>query len=188
MVKEPRAGRVKTRLGRDMGMTGAAWWYRHQTGATLRTLSDPRWDLLLAVSPDTACGSGGWPPYLHRVPQGKGDLGLRMQRALRQTQGPSLLIGSDIPGITRGHIVKAFASLGTARSVIGPATDGGFWLVGLQHPQNAPKSLFENVRWSHPATLQDTLPTLPAPVAIAATLNDVDTIADLQHPMRVSPL
>lgn len=188
MVKEPRVGRVKTRLGRDIGSTAAAWWYRHQTAATLRTLKDPRWDILLAVSPDEACFSRMWPSDLYRVPQGNGDLGRRMRRALRQTSGPSLLIGSDIPGITRQHIAEAFASLGTAQSVIGPATDGGFWLVGLYHPQKAPNSLFKEVRWSHPDTLKDTLSTLPAPVALGATLNDVDTIADLVLPKRVSSL
>lgn len=179
MVKEPRVGRVKTRLGRDMGMTAAAWWYRHQTAATLRTLCDPRWDTLLAVSPDRAQNSRVWPHHVHRIPQGQGDLGVRMQRALRQTLGPSLLIGSDIPGITRRQIAEAFACLGTAQSVIGPATDGGFWLVGLHHPHKAKTSLFQGVRWSHPDTLNDTLPTLPEPVAIAATLNDVDTTSDL---------
>ena len=52
MVKEPRPGRVKTRLGRDIGMTAAAWWFRHQTHKILRQLQDPRWELILAVSPD----------------------------------------------------------------------------------------------------------------------------------------
>ncbi len=179
MVKEPRVGRVKTRLGTEMGMTAAAWWYRHQTAATLRTLSDPRWDIVLAVSPDCARHSRVWPSRFYRIPQGKGDLGLRMRHALGQTQGPSVLIGSDIPGITRHHIARAFASLGSAHSVIGPATDGGFWLVGLHNSPKAPKSLFNGVRWSHPETLEDTLPTLPKPFAMVATLSDVDTIADL---------
>ena len=179
MVKEPRAGRVKTRLGRDMGLTASAWWYRHQAAKTLRLLRDPRWEVLLAVSPDRARNSRVWPTDLDRIPQGNGDLGRRMHRALCQTEGPSLLIGSDIPGITRQHIADAFKSLGTAKSVIGPAIDGGFWLIGLHHPQRAPKHLFKGVRWSHAETLKDTTPTLPQPVAMVATLNDVDTIADL---------
>ena len=54
MVKEPRAGRVKTRLGRDIGMTGAAWWFRHQVSRLLREVQDPRWELILSVAPDTA--------------------------------------------------------------------------------------------------------------------------------------
>ena len=50
MVKEPRPGRVKTRLGRDIGMVGAAWWFRHQTRSLIRRLRDPRWQIVLAVA------------------------------------------------------------------------------------------------------------------------------------------
>ena len=178
MVKEPRAGRVKTRLGREIGMTNAAWWYRLQTRALMRRLRDPRWNILLAIAPDTALASRAFPD-LDRISQGPGDLGDRMARALRATPGPSLLIGSDIPGVTRRHIADAFRLLGTAPSVIGPAPDGGFWLVGLRHPALAPARLFHSVRWSHPETLSDTLRTLTHPVAIAAMLRDVDTASDL---------
>ena len=53
MVKEPHPGRVKTRLGRDLGLTRAAWWFRHQTRRLIRKLAqDQRWDTVLAVSPD----------------------------------------------------------------------------------------------------------------------------------------
>ena len=52
MVKEPRPGRVKTRLAAGIGRVPAAWWYRHQTARLLRRLRDPGWDLVLAVSPD----------------------------------------------------------------------------------------------------------------------------------------
>ena len=180
MVKEPRPGRVKTRLGRGIGMTSAAWWYRHQTERLLRRLRDPRWEIVLAVAPDReGLASRVWPRDLHRIPQGSGDLGARMARALARTPGPTLLIGSDIPGVERGHIVHAFAALGGARSVIGPAPDGGYWLVGLRHPRLALSGLFKNVRWSHPKTLDDTLCTLPRPVARAVMLRDVDEPGDL---------
>ncbi len=104
-----------------------------------------------------------------------------MAGALQSTPGPTVLIGSDIPGITRRHIADALNALGQAPSVIGPAPDGGFWLVGLGHPQRAPKGLLENVRWSNPQTLADTLPTLPQPVAQVAVLADVDDAKDLQR-------
>jgi len=179
MVKEPRAGRVKTRLGRDIGMAEAAWWYRHQTRRLLRGLRDPRWHILLAVAPDTAIASRAF-PALDRMPQGPGDLGQRMARALGSTPGPTLLIGSDIPGVTRAHIARAFAALGAAPSVLGPAPDGGYWLVGLRHPSLAPSHLLENVRWSHPKTGADTAKSLPHPIATVATLRDVDTAKDLR--------
>ena len=179
MVKEPKPGRVKTRLGRDIGMVDAAWWYRHQCARLLRKLRDPRWDILLGVAPDRAMDATCWPADLPRMPQGTGNIGTRMARALATTHGPTVLIGSDIPGITRRHIAKAFDALGQAKTVIGPAPDGGFWLIGLASPGSQPKTLFQGVRWSHPETLNDTLPTLPKPITFAARLNDVDTVADL---------
>ncbi len=181
MVKEPRPGRVKTRLGREIGMVTAAWWYRHQTRRLLRRLRDLRWQTVVAVTPDgEGFRSRVWPPDLPRIAQGTGNLGQRMTRALRATPGPTLLIGSDIPGIGRQHVASAFSALGRARSVIGPADDGGFWMIGLLHPQRPPKGLFRDTRWSHPETLADTLPTLPRPVAMTGALADVDTVADLR--------
>lgn len=179
MVKEPRPGRVKTRLGRDIGLVGSAIWYRQQTRAVLRRLRDPRWDILLSVAPDTALFSRVWPIDLVRMPQGKGNLGARMARALGRTLGPTVLIGSDIPGVGTAHIERAFRRLKPGGSVIGPATDGGYWLIGLDHPNRHYPALFNGVRWSSAHTLRDTQRTLPPPVSVADLLADVDTAADL---------
>lgn len=182
MVKDPRPGRVKTRLGRDIGMTRAAWWFRHQCRALLRRLDDPRWDLTLAVSPDHAgLQSRVWPAHLPRIPQGAGDLGDRMARALRSMPpGPTLIIGADIPGIQPTHIARAFRALGDHDAVFGPADDGGYWLVGLRHGARAPATLFQNVRWSTEHALADSMASLPGlSIALTDTLRDVDTVADL---------
>ena len=178
MVKEPRAGRVKTRLGVDIGMTGSAWWYRHQTARLLRHISDPRWHVVLSVAPDRAIRSPVW-PALPRYAQGKGDIGVRMRRSLKATPGPTVLIGSDIPGVTRAHVSSAFRKLGRHETVIGPAQDGGFWLIGSKHPKRLNQSLFKGVLWSNAKTLSQTLPTLPHPVGYVETLRDVDTANDL---------
>ena len=180
MIKEPRPGRVKTRLGAEIGMTTAAWWFRHQTRTLLFRLRDPRWSLVLAVSPDReGLASRVWPEGIPRLAQGPGDLGDRMARLLRSATGPVLIIGADIPGIERHHIAAAARALGNARSVLGPAPDGGYWLIGLRHPRHAPANLFRGVRWSTEHARADTERTLPHPVAHAATLSDVDTKADL---------
>ncbi len=180
MVKEPRAGRVKTRLGQQVGMTVAAWWFRHQARCLLRRLNDPRWVLVLAVTPDfEGLKSRFWPSHLPRIAQGRGDLGQRMARCLLVSQGPAILIGADIPGVQRHHIVQAFQSLGHHRSVIGPATDGGFWLIGLRYPERTPPAFLDGIAWSQNDTLQNTLPRPPLPLAHAAILSDVDDADDL---------
>ncbi|WP_297767592.1 TIGR04282 family arsenosugar biosynthesis glycosyltransferase [uncultured Roseovarius sp.] len=182
MVKEPRPGRVKTRLGRDIGMIGAAWWFRHQVARLLREVEDPRWQVSLAVSPDhEGMQSRVWPVHLRRVPQGRGDLGDRMGRLLRGLPpGPVCIVGADIPGITRAHIAEAFAVLGSHAVVFGPALDGGFWLVGMQRTGRIPASLFDGVRWSSEHALRDSINSLPDErVAFVRPLRDVDTVYDL---------
>ena len=182
MVKEPHPGRVKTRLGRGIGMTAAAWWFRHQTAALLRRLEDPRWRLVLAVSPDReGLQSRVWPGHLPRLPQGGGDLGARMARMLKAVgPGPACLIGADIPGITPTHVAAAFAALGRNDGVFGPAPDGGYWLIGLRHPGRLPPSALTGVRWSSEHALADSIATLPGyRLARVAELRDVDSADDL---------
>jgi len=182
MLKEPHPGRVKTRLGRDIGMVSAAWWFRHQTAALLRRLEQPRWTLTLAVSPDhEGLQSRIWPAHLPHVAQGTGDLGARMGRVMRSMPpGPVCIIGADIPGVTRARISEAFAALGNHDAVFGPAPDGGFWLIGLKRTAAVPAGLFDGVRWSSAHALSDTEATLPGlRIAHVATLPDVDTAADL---------
>ncbi|WP_159964793.1 TIGR04282 family arsenosugar biosynthesis glycosyltransferase [Profundibacterium mesophilum] len=186
MVKEPRPGRVKTRLGREVGMTRAAWWFRRQTSALLRRLDDPRWECVLAVSPDAeGLRSRVWPPRLPRLPQGRGDLGARMARLLRGAPpGPAIVIGADIPGIERRHVARAFAALGRHDGVIGPAPDGGYWLVGLRRRAAPPPGLFRGVEWSSGTALADTVRTMPRDTARIDTLADVDTLDDLRAAAR----
>ena len=182
MLKEPVAGRVKTRLGREIGMTSSAWWFRHQSADTIRRLQSRRWETWLAVAPDTALHSRSWPAHLPRMAQGLGDLGARMARILRSSKGPVALIGGDIPGVQQEHIADAFEQLGRHELVFGPATDGGFWLVGKRG--RVPRGLFQNVRWSCPSTLEETTATAgTARMGKVATLSDVDRLSDLQAPV-----
>jgi len=183
MVKEPRPGRVKTRLGRDIGLTTSAWWFRHQVKALLKRVESPKWDVVLAVAPDVAgMSSRVWPAHLPRIPQGAGDLGDRMARVFRGlSNGPVCIIGADIPGINAARIEEAFAALGAHDAVYGPADDGGYWLVGMKRVGPVPSRLFEGVRWSTEHALADSKATMHGlKIAEVATLRDVDTLADLQ--------
>lgn len=186
MLKEPRPGRVKTRLGREIGMVPAAWWFRHQTRGLLRRLgADPRWHLCLAVSPDAAgLTSRVWPPGLQRIPQGTGSLGDRMARILRAPiPGPLLIIGADVPGITPRTLSAALLALRGHDAVLGPAPDGGYWCIGRASAAALPPTLLEGVRWSTAFALEDTRRSLGAlRIAQAPTLADVDTAQDLRRP------
>ncbi len=182
MVKEPRPGRVKTRLGRGIGMVAAAWWFRHQSRALIRRLRDPRWQIVLSVAPDVAgMASRFWPGDLVRMSQGRGDIGQRMRHALRQVPaGRVCLVGADIPDLMPRHVAGAFAALGGSDVVFGPAVDGGFWLVGARRGGAVPGRLFDGVNWSGPRTLADSIASVAGlRVALVDRLADVDVAADL---------
>ena len=186
MLKEPRFGRVKTRLAKDIGAVDATWWFRHQTASLLRKVGpDPRWKTVLSISPDQSAGSRFWPPEVTQVPQGSGDLGDRMRRMFQRfRRGPTLIIGGDIPGINQTVIWSGFKALGSSEAVFGPATDGGYWLIGLKGGgEPVPQNIFQNVRWSTEHALSDTVNTFgpTARIAKIACLEDIDTAADLMR-------
>jgi rSAM/selenodomain-associated transferase 1 len=183
MVKAPVAGRVKTRLAAEAGLAMALRFARHRVAALLGDVSvDARWTTTLATTPDSARHSRAWPRGVPVVPQGGGDLGARMQRLVDSTpRGPVVIIGTDVPAIGPEHIAAAFRRLASHDAVLGPAADGGYWLVGVRR---RPRGLrpFGGVRWSSANALGDTLANLGGrSVALMATLRDVDTAADLER-------
>jgi rSAM/selenodomain-associated transferase 1 len=183
MAKAPVAGRVKTRLAAEAGLAVALRFTRHSLVALGQRVGlDARWSASLAVTPDTAARSRIWPRCMPTTPQGGGDLGARMQRLCdRALPGPLVIIGTDIPDIEPAHIAAAFRLLGRHDAVLGPAQDGGYWLIGMRR---RPRILrpFGGVRWSSAQALGDTLANLRGrSVAMVATLRDVDTFADLMR-------
>lgn len=178
-ARVPQFGRVKRRLAAAIGPAAAIRFYRQTLDRQIRTLSrDRRWTVWLFVTPDPARRRAN----VHG--QGRGDLGQRMKRPFRLLPpGPVVLVGSDIPAMRPRHIARAFALLGNHDLVFGPATDGGFWLVGARRSRPLPRSLFSGVRWSTAHALADTLAAIPQGYAtgIADTLDDVDDADDLQR-------
>lgn len=176
-ARAPRFGMVKRRLARDIGPLAALTFHRATLDRLLREVGrDPRWATALSVTPDTAAsGYAPWARHVLRIAQGRGDLGARMRRGLT-IGGPVIIVGSDIPAIRRTHIAAAFRALGAADFVLGPAEDGGFWLIGAAGRRPLPRGLFAGVRWSGPHALDDTLATIPhgRRVAFVAPLADVD--------------
>ena len=183
-AREPRLGRVKSRLAAGIGAPAALRFYRAMLAGLLQRVGrDRRWRVWLAVTPDRAVRARVWPEGARVIPQGGGGLGARMARPLRcLPPGPVVIVGSDIPDVDAPRIAAAFRLLGRREFVFGPAADGGYWLVGSSR-RRRPRGLFTGVRWSSPHALEDTLATLPrgAPVGFADTLNDVDDAGDWQR-------
>ncbi|NQU57437.1 MAG: glycosyltransferase [Rhodospirillales bacterium] len=177
-AREPVLGRVKTRLGRDIGVLKATRFYRRTLTAVLGRLQGGRWRCWLALSPDSAIARHRfWPKPFHPIKQGTGDIGVRMDRAMRRMPpGPVVIIGTDVPAIRPHHIEAAFRALGDHDAVFGPAVDGGYWLVGARRSPRLP-DLFSGVRWSSRQTLADSLLKLRKggkKVALLETLEDID--------------
>ncbi|MEJ0070815.1 MAG: DUF2064 domain-containing protein [Pseudomonadota bacterium] len=98
-----------------------------------------------------------------------------MAGALRRWGPPrAVLIGSDIPAVTRPAIARAFAALGRSRFVFGPAVDGGYWLIGWRRGA-WPLGALGRVRWSTEHALADSRASLPVGTNVAL----VDRLADL---------
>jgi uncharacterized protein len=178
-AKFPQIGRVKTRLAKGLGHTAALAFYRRTLADTIAKTRSGPWATLLCVSPDAARRvSRVWPPRIGRTGQGRGDLGQRMARSLGGRTGPAVIVGGDIPELARCDIAAAFAALGSADIVFGPAEDGGYWLVGVRTGRFA-RHLFDRVRWSSEHALADTLANAKCTrVAKLRTIADIDTEED----------
>ena len=98
--------------------------------------------------------------------------------------GPAVLIGSDIPDIQARHIDAAFRALARADVVLGPAADGGYWLIGMRRRRAPPR--FGRIRWSTAHALEDTIAGFPkgTKVALLEVLRDVDEARDLDPDSR----
>jgi rSAM/selenodomain-associated transferase 1 len=176
-AKAPALGRVKSRLARGIGAAAALAFYRSALRQLLtRVADDRRWRTVLAVTPDAAVRHARlWPRRVVSVAQGGGDLGDRMARAFRvMPKGAVVIVGADIPEIDSGHIARAFAALGRADFVFGPARDGGYWLIGAKGAARRAR-MFANVRWSSEHALADTRADLARwKISTVDTLDDVD--------------
>ena len=171
----PEPGLAKTRLIPALGALGAADLHRRLTEATAATVRAA--GIRLEVR-STGAAPGQFQDWLGDdlsvIDQGDGDLGVRLARAAAEV--PVLLLGADIPGLRPGHLLAAAAVLRDHPAVIGPAMDGGYWLLGLAVPM---PHLFSDVDWGSASVLATTLARLPAGTRQLARLSDLDTPDDL---------
>jgi uncharacterized protein len=174
-ARAPRLGMVKRRLARAIGDRAALRFHIATLTALLRDLiACRRFLVIVAMTPDHV--RVRLPAGARTVPQGRGDLGQRMSRALAPFRRVAL-IGCDIPEAGAADVREAFRVLGTADAAFGPAADGGYWLIALG--PRRPANLFGNTSWSTEHALADTLANFRNHrVGFIRTLSDVDTGAD----------
>jgi len=181
-AKPPVPSEVKTRLIPALGAVGAA----RLASAMLQDV----WSTVVAscpvVRPILATTRPGEFPVLVRKTdiwlQGDGDLGERIERIIKRglEQSASVIaIGADTPGFTATHLGAALECLESHDAVLGPSTDGGFYLIGLRR---CPRGLFASIPWSTGATrkaLKERLRLYDLSVAELEPLFDVDTPEDI---------
>ena len=173
-ARAPKLGTVKRRLAADIGQRAAYKFHMQSLFQRIRQLArGRRFRAVLALTPDNA--RLRLPGSIVRIDQGRGDLGVRMDRAFRKfRRGRVVLVGCDIPDMTSADLRQAFRELGSADAVFGPALDGGYWLVGLS--PRRPAHPFRQVRWSTRHALQDTLLNFRGrPTRRLRVLRDIDT-------------
>lgn len=185
-VKAPRPGRVKTRLAADIGPRPAAALYRRLGRDVVSAAVGDGYETVVWYAPRGQGASvrewlGGLGVTRFQM-QPSGPLGYRLRTALARHFGYGarrvIMIGSDCPGVDRDVILRAFAALEHHHVVLGPASDGGYYLIGMKavHP-----ALFRGIHWSSSTVLRETQAVargLHLSCHSLRLLRDVDTLAD----------
>lgn len=186
-VKAPRPGTVKTRLAARIGVKAATAVYRALAEEVMKRTAprhgeyERRW---FHAPADAGSEVAAWLPGETYLPQAEGDLGTRMTAAFEETfrRGARrvAIIGTDVPGLSGSVVREALAALQDHDLVLGPARDGGYYLMALARPC---PGLFTAIPWSTPAVLTATLErasVLGLSVRLLDPMRDVDTLEDLR--------
>ncbi len=195
-ARYPEPGQVKTRLARTIGAKPAASLYEAFLKDIVHCSHGIAQSLVIAVTPADET-SRRW--FQNWLPDGavlwsqpEGNLGrkqtLCFQDHLVQSGDRCVIIGSDSPTLPRDYVSQAFDLLKRFDCVVGPAMDGGYYLLGLketdghQQPRDHGMFLFENIDWGGPHVLEQTVSNIKTAGRSLATLPawyDVDTSSDL---------
>ena len=185
-AKWPRPGQVKTRLAVVMGQERAAQVARAFLLDTLDRLAKVSVRRVVAFAPDDAAADfvALLQGRCEFRPQGDGDLGARLRRFITaEIAGGAdavVVVGADSPTLPVEYVQRAFAELDRADVVLGPAMDGGYYLLGCG--RRVPP-VFDNIDWGGSCVLAETIARLPTPAwrfALLPPWYDVDTPADWQ--------
>lgn len=186
-LKKPAPGGVKTRLGAELGEEAAAELYRALAEEEVRrtTPRPDEYERVFFFSPAEARPEmEAWFPGEVWLPQQGPDLGSRMTaafaEAFRRGARRAAIVGSDVPWVSREIVLEALRSLDDHDLVLGPARDGGYYLLALDRVRPA---LFEGIAWSTPSVFPATVEragALGLAVRVLDPLRDVDTLADVR--------
>ncbi|MEY4902229.1 MAG: hypothetical protein RLZZ292_44 [Bacteroidota bacterium] len=180
-IKNPILGKVKTRLAATVGNDEALAIYTILLNYTRRLTEQVKAARFLFYS-DFVAENDGWATthFIKKVQHGN-DLGDRMFHAFEEglvTHSKSVIIGSDCATLTLEIIDAAYTNLDQYDVVIGPANDGGYYLLGLK---KANRVLFENIIWSSEQVLAQTIERINnqnLSYSLLPMLSDVDTEED----------
>lgn len=185
-LKEPRPGRVKTRLAKAIGSEAAAALYTAMLGDSVTLAREAAAESELYFYEGALPGSflpDLLDPSSLTIEQRGDDLGARLDAAAQAAAAagrlPLLFLGSDSPDLPITHLRSALALLADHEVVLGPSTDGGAWCIGLQATF---EGFFDDLPWSSASTFEALLGRaldLRLTVARAAEWSDVDELADL---------
>jgi rSAM/selenodomain-associated transferase 1 len=186
MAKSPESGDVKTRLSPILDAEERRKLYTELLDGTVERLGNVKGaDTLIAYTP---AGAGDFFRERYGMPcfgQEGDDLGQRLSNALRHMLGRGyrsvVIVGSDIPGLASGIAESALTALKKADMAIGPSTDGGYYLIGLNDPL---PELFQDIPWSTAEVLKSTVSKarqMGMSLEIMEILDDIDTPEDLKR-------
>jgi rSAM/selenodomain-associated transferase 1 len=188
-AKKPLPGYAKTRLGSELGFEESAGVYARFLYTCLLEMvglvdDDLTIELSLASETDLAFFTAAFPEFIIKKQVGL-DLGQRFfqsfKEAFESDAHSVVVIGTDIPGLDQSIIQSAFKALDKKDVVIGPDTDGGYYLIGTR---NKHAVLFHNIEWSTWVTLQQTKDLIKSQnlsLKLLPVLSDIDTKTDFQR-------
>ena len=184
-ARRPVAGEVKTRLAASLGPERAAELYAAFVADLARRLCDAPFAVRWSIAPPLGDFASRFGIRLEDCREQEGaDLGARMLAtfvaAEREGFERCAIVGSDLPQLPLARVEGAFASLDRADVVLGPAADGGYYLVAMREPHD----VFAGVPWSSDVVLERTLErasALELRVELLETDFDVDTVDDLER-------
>lgn len=182
-AKYPEMGKVKTRLSKDIGEEKAVAVYSKILSKLVSTHKGQNYDFKIAFSPDSKEGSFKEMFSVDLILQSSGNIGDRMRAvfySMLDKYDKVVVIGSDTPNISSSDIEEAFLRLDNADAVVGPAVDGGYYLIGMKEFTD----FFSGITWSTSSVFEDTTELIVEfhqKYELLEEKRDIDTADDLKE-------